>query len=538
MNEHSKGLVLVADDEATLCDIIAAHLRGSGFDVLITHDGATAVQIAHARRPDVIVMDVNMPRMDGVTATRTLKADTITGQIPVILLTGKSTRQDVLQGLGAGALEYICKPFDMAELVARVQSVYRQVAEQEALGVINVELGYEIEEQKRKLELLYDYTRDLTRATNRNRILDMVITTISQLTGANRVSLMMKDHATGELVCERATGIDPQRIPLMRASCGDGVAGQVYRSGRTVVTRLVGDDQDGTREYTSDSYVSTPIVSTSLETSEGILGIINVTEKPDGRGFSPDEIDGIRSIADTAAIALHNIMHREEQERSISVLLQTVGHLAEYRDEETTAHLKRVAVMAKILARELASHGAYSNQVNESFIQMLVQAAPMHDIGKVGIPDEVLTKPGKLTDEEFQIMKTHTDIGRRVLSQALLDRTYPVPLIQMCIDIAYCHHEKWSGTGYPRRIKELEIPLAARIIALVDAYDAITSERRYSRARPHGEAVQIISSEKGKHFDPVIADAFLRCEQQFDEVRQHYAERTAATEEAELVQAD
>jgi putative two-component system response regulator len=142
----------------------------------------------------------------------------------------------------------------------------------------------------------------------------------------------------------------------------------------------------------------------------------------------------------------------------------------------------------------------------------------MHDIGKVGISDDILTKPGKLTDEEYQIMKTHTDIGRRVLSQAL-DPAHPVPLLRMCIDIAYCHHERYDGTGYPRRMAGDRIPLAARIIALVDAYDAITSQRRYKAAKSHEQAVEIIRCETGKHFDPVLVAAFLRCHEQFAEFR-------------------
>ncbi|MDO8630058.1 MAG: HD domain-containing phosphohydrolase, partial [Phycisphaerales bacterium] len=151
---------------------------------------------------------------------------------------------------------------------------------------------------------------------------------------------------------------------------------------------------------------------------------------------------------------------------------------------------------------------------------------PMHDIGKVGIPDEILAKPGKLTDEEFQIMKTHTDIGRRVLSQAL-DPAHPVPLLQMCIDIAHGHHERYDGKGYPRRIRGEGIPLSARIIALVDAYDAITSRRRYKDAKPHEQAVEIIRCEAGRHFDPVIVDAFLRCESRFNEVRKRFEESAA-----------
>jgi putative two-component system response regulator len=150
----------------------------------------------------------------------------------------------------------------------------------------------------------------------------------------------------------------------------------------------------------------------------------------------------------------------------------------------------------------------------------------MHDLGKVGIPDEILTKPGKLTDEEFQIMKTHTDIGRRVLSKAV-DPECPNPLLQMCIEIAYSHHERFDGKGYPQRLVGKSIPLSARIIALVDAYDAITSKRRYKAAEPHEKAVNIIRSEAGHHFDPTIVEAFLECQDQFETLRSRYEDEEA-----------
>ena len=177
--------------------------------------------------------------------------------------------------------------------------------------------------------------------------------------------------------------------------------------------------------------------------------------------------------------------------------------------------------MARVLAEEVRREGPYVSLVTDDFVELLVQAAPMHDIGKVGIPDDILAKPGKLTDEEFQIMKTHTDIGRRVLSQAMKPSS-SVPLLQMCVDIAHRHHERYDGTGYPGRLIGQDIPLAARIIALVDAYDAMTSRRRYKEAKSHEEAVEAVRREAGRHFDPVLGDASLRCHDQFKEVRARY----------------
>ena len=248
-----------------------------------------------------------------------------------------------------------------------------------------------------------------------------------------------------------------------------------------------------------------------------------MTEKSNDDPFTQEEIECIRSIADAGAIALNNLTHRTRLEHSIRVLLTTVGHLSEFRDEETGLHLERVSQYARILARQLASEGPFVDDVNSDFVEAIGLAAPMHDIGKIGIPDDILIKPHALTDEEYAVMQTHTTIGYRVLSEAM-EGTGPVPLLQRCIDIAYCHHEHVDGQGYPRGLKGDEIPLSARIIALVDAYDAITSRRRYKNAQTHEAAVATIRRDAGTHFDARIVDAFLKCEHHFAAIAGRFAD--------------
>lgn len=513
------GTVLVVEDEAELRFILVAHLRALGFEVLEAVDGLKAVELAANKLPDVIIMDIGLPVMDGIAATRAIKADSRSSSIPIIMLTARTRSEDIVLGLEAGAQEYLPKPFDVAELLARVKTLHRLATAHKALDRLNVQLEAEVNVKTRRLQLLYEFMRDLNHADARDEIFDLLIRCIEQTTGAKRISLFLTDSTGANLVCERAVGIEDMIAENLQVQKAEGITGQVFQSGKTVVARTYGKANPSLgREYSRDTFLSTPLITTSLETQDGVLGVLNVTEKSDNTAFSEDEIECVRSVADAAAIAIANVTRRVRLQQSVRVLLQTVGRLAEYRDEETTQHIERVSRMAKVLASELQHDGPYTPLVTEDFIDSLVQAAPMHDIGKVGIPDEILTKPGKLTDEEFQIMKTHTDIGRRVLSQAL-DPASPVPLLRMCIDIAYCHHERYDGTGYPRRIPGQRIPLAARIIALVDAYDAITSQRRYKAAKSHDQAVEIIRSEAGKHFDPVLVTAFLRCHEQFDAIR-------------------
>ena len=512
------GTILVVEDEAELRFILVAHLRASGFEVLEAVDGLKAVELAADKLPDLILMDIGLPVMDGIAATRALKSDGRTSSIPIIMLTARSRTEDIVRGLEAGAQEYLLKPFDVSELLARVRTVHRLAIAHKDLDRLNTQLEVEVDVKTRRLQLLYEFMRDLNHADSRDDIFDLLIRCVEQTTGARRISLFLTDSTGENLVCERSVGIEPAIAENLQVNKVEGITGQVFQSGKTVVAKTYGTANQPGRGYARDTFLSTPLISASLERQDCNLGVLNVTEKTDNTTFSEDEIECIRSVADAAAIALANVIRRVRLQQSVRVLLQTVGRLAEYRDEETAEHLERVSRMARLLAWELHRDGPYATLVTEDFIDSLVQAAPMHDIGKVGISDEILTKPGKLTDEEYQIMKTHTDIGRRVLSQAL-DPAHPVPLLRMCIDIAYCHHEHYDGTGYPRRMAGDRIPLAARIIALVDAYDAITSQRRYKSAKSHQEAVEIIRGEAGKHFDPVLVAAFLRAHEQFDVVR-------------------
>ncbi len=527
MSDRDEGVVMIVEDDDELRFILSANLRTAGYDVLEAKTGPSAIDLARSQPPDLIIMDVGLPGLDGIAATRVLKGDARTERIPIIILTGRTGTSNIVRGLDAGAQEYLPKPFDTAELMARVRTVHRMASVQRDLDRLNTKLEAEVDLKTRRLQRLYEFMRDLHVADSRTRILDLLISCVEETTSAKRISLFLVDRDRKHLVCERAVGMDPLRVEPMPLTEVGGVTGQVFRSGSTLAATTCDRAGGIGSAYKTNAFVSTPLIRTSLETREGILGVLNVTHKEGDDYFADEEVECIRSVTNAAAIALESVIRNERFQQSVRVLLQTVGHLAEYRDEETTLHIERVARMARILGEELHRNSEYAPLITTDFLDILVQAAPMHDIGKVGIPDEILTKPGKLTDEEFQIMKTHTDIGRRVLSQAL-DPSVRVPLLDMCIDIAYGHHERFNGRGYPRRIAGGDIPLAARIVALVDAYDAITSRRRYKEAKSHADAVEIIREESGQHFDPVLVAAFLRCEEEFSELRQRL-EDTPAT---------
>ncbi|MCC6580216.1 MAG: response regulator [Phycisphaeraceae bacterium] len=196
------------------------------------------------------------------------------------------------------------------------------------------------------------------------------------------------------------------------------------------------------------------------------------------------------------------------------VAIFAMAKLAESRDVETGAHLERVRSYCDILTHRLMLMRAFPDVIDDEFLRLIVQTSPLHDIGKVGIPDSVLLKPGRLSDREFEIMKTHTTLGAATLGAALT--MFPgARFLQMARDIAATHHEHFDGAGYPAGLIGQAIPLPGRIVAVADVYDALTSKRVYKNSYSHEVAHSILVSETGSHFDPIIVEAFLASEEQF-----------------------
>ncbi len=200
------------------------------------------------------------------------------------------------------------------------------------------------------------------------------------------------------------------------------------------------------------------------------------------------------------------------------VALLTLARLTESRDHETGRHIERIALFSECLACALSA-GAWKDRIDDHFVEELTRSSPLHDIGKVGTPDAILLKPGPLTVDEMEVMKRHATIGGDTLRSIVQDHGGE-GILRMAMEIAYSHHEKWSGHGYPEGLVGEEIPLAARIVALADAYDAMTSTRPYKAAFSHEIAVERIVSDRGQHFDPAVVDAFLECKEEFPAIRE------------------
>ncbi len=197
-------------------------------------------------------------------------------------------------------------------------------------------------------------------------------------------------------------------------------------------------------------------------------------------------------------------------------IIITMADIVENRDESTGGHIRRTAKYVEIIAEELLSEGWYQSVLNKQYIKDMVVAAPLHDIGKIHVPDSILKKQGKLTDEEYEIMKSHTTEGRKLLLHAENSLGH-FSYLDIAVEMAYGHHEWWNGKGYPQGIAEHNIPLCARIMAVADVFDAIVSRRCYKGSMSINEAYAIIEKEKGTHFDPIVVSAFLAARDRISE---------------------
>ena len=204
------------------------------------------------------------------------------------------------------------------------------------------------------------------------------------------------------------------------------------------------------------------------------------------------------------------------------VTILVMASLAETRDSDTGNHIRRTQHYVRALACELSKQPHYQHELNERTIDLLYKSAPLHDIGKVGIPDKILLKPGRFEEHEMLIMKSHPVLGRNAIAQAEKQLGMEVDFLRLAKEIAYSHQEKWDGSGYPEGLKGKEIPLSARLMALADVYDALISKRVYKPSLSHEEASRIILAGRGSHFDPEVVDAFVTLADTFQEIAQTF----------------
>ncbi|MFQ5590054.1 MAG: response regulator [Phycisphaerae bacterium] len=514
------GKVLVIDDEKTNRLLCKACLERAGYEVYQASDGRLGIDSVRDNTPDVIIMDVMMPNMDGLECTRRLKADPDTRDIPIIMISARTENEDVLAGLEAGADEYLAKPIRTMELCLRVRSMARLRRERMDLIISNEVRG----EHTRILTGLVDFCRAVATSRRREDVIRHTLTAVADVARSRRVSIMCLDPDEQRLKIVSAVGMDEELASTVLVPVGEPIAGKVFASGQPIVMNSEADALRDWRGYDSRFFASVPLLCTPMGASEQVVGVLNVTERVGGRPFTTFELEYVELIATVAATAIHDITAREAHNHASDSIMVALAKLAEHRDNDTGRHVDRVTRYCVLLAEELRKIDRYTDRIDEAFLHDLVRSVPLHDIGKVAIPDRILLCPRRLKPDQMEVMRTHAEVGAKTI-RALIERSPGVSFLVMAADIAYYHHERYDGTGYPLGLRGDAIPLAAQITALADVYDALTSHRVYKDAVSHEEAVAVITQASGSHFAPAIVEAFTRCEKEFAALAQALADQ-------------
>lgn len=326
-------------------------------------------------------------------------------------------------------------------------------------------------------------------------LLAVIAEEVGHILDADRCTVFLVDHHKKQLWSRVAHGLDRTEI---RMPLGTGVAGYVAQTGEVVrIKDAYKDsrfftDMDRATGYKTRNILSVPLKGQTNE----VLGVFQILNKRQG-DFDKDDEGFLHILASIAASTIENAQLYEDLRTSQLETIYRLAMLAEFRDQEDTAvHLQHISTYCGILAEEMG----FSQEDAEN----LRYAAPLHDIGKVAIPDKILRKPGKLTDEEYEEMKMHPVYGARVLEGARSK------LLRLARDVSLFHHEKWDGSGYPNGSRGEEIPLEVRIVSIVDVFDALVSKRVYKPSWSFNETLEYLKSNSGSHFDPGVVDAFLR----------------------------
>jgi len=260
------------------------------------------------------------------------------------------------------------------------------------------------------------------------------------------------------------------------------------------------------RKHSAGGYVYIVMLTSNHSAKERVMGL---------RAGADDFV--VKPFDRAELLARVQVARRVLQLETREALIFSLAKLAESRDPETGKHLERVRRYSRLLAEQLAAHPDFAGEITTDFLQLIYLTSPLHDIGKVGIPDSILLKPGRLTPAEFGIIQRHPDIGAETL-QGAIELNPDAGFLRMAYDITRYHHEKFDGSGYPCGLAGDDIPLSARLVSLADVYDALTTRRVYKAAMSHEEATHIILESRGGHFDPRVVDAFLQIESEFEAI--------------------
>lgn len=474
-------LVEDADDVRTTL----TRLLEEQYEVVEAADPERVLELVRLAGPfPVVVVDQGLVGTSGMQLLRRLHADH--PECVGVLLTGAYSPDELVHAVQDGhVFRFLPKPASDERLlraVAEALEHHREVAStqlgeeelafvRESLGSLNDLLEERIAQQTGTLERLHRFAVRLSAADTLGEIAAVAAHAASEILGGRGAHVQLWSE----------TGVEAE------SSSGPEMSSHLF------VEALLGP--------------------------QGRLGEITVDLGRDCEGALPQrEAHALRSIASSAAIAVRNQLRRRMQDHAQQALIRALAHLAEQRDHDTGRHLERVAAYSELIGRGLREAGQHAEWIDADFLENLVRSSALHDVGKVGIPDAILLKPGRLSAAEWRVMQTHAELGAQTIERVM--REFPDQgFLEMGRDIARSHHEHWDGSGYPRGLRGEEIPLAARILALADVYDALTSLRPYKQPWTHAAALAWIQEQSGKHFDPAVVAVFVRQSERADAIR-------------------
>lgn len=368
-----------------------------------------------------------------------------------------------------------------------------------------------------KLSLLVEFGARISSELRLDKLLDIIAQQITRMLNVGRCTIFLKDTERKELWSKIAQGRGLEHTEIRLPLNGNSTIALVARTGQTVNLANAYEDPrfsmavDMVTDFRTHTLLAVPLKNNSGK----VLGVFQVANKADGRPFDKKDEGILLLLATLAASSIEIAKLYQDVHVAQLETIYRLAVTAEYRDQQDTrAHLKNISIISYLLALALG--------MSKKYAELIKNASPLHDIGKVALADNILLKPGRLTPEEFEIMKSHTVYGGRILEGA------HSKVLQVAHKMSLYHHEKWNGTGYPHGLKGENIPLEARIITVADVFDALCVSRVYKKAWKTDDAYIYILSESGKAFDPRIVAAFKRI---YSSVRKLYLNQTPSGEE-------
>jgi len=489
--EKRRGSVLIIEDEEQFRRYLEKVVREE-FDFTSTGRWSEAASLLETHDFDIALVDLRLPGTPGREIVGALLGKPSLGITPIVITGfGGDWHRDA--ALAGGAFAYFTKgSFAPGDLVASMRKALSEKENRpcDRCGIV-AEMKREHETGAAMLQKLYEFTNEIISLDSLGSVLDAAISFLKKVTGCARISIMLLSEDGNHLAIKKAIGLERDVIESTHVKIGDKIAGKAFKQGRIISSRRIEHDGTYASKKMKGPFMSVPLVEIPCTNDGKPIGVINLTGRIDGRVFTQNERQFIRFIANSTSIAVKNELRKEALEKSSIDTLVLLANVMEARDKYTQGHSVRVGSYASKIARRLGFSKEESGEIK--------YAGQLHDIGKIEIPDAILLKPDRLTRTEYEVMKRHPLTSKRIVDH--------IAFFGNMKGLFLHHHEHYDGSGYPDGIQGDKIELGARIIAVADAYDAMTSERPYRNAMPREKALSILFEQRGRQFDPRCVDA-------------------------------